>query len=37
MFNWLDRMSNKAFASLKWAMTAMSGALTTGLIIALES
>lgn len=37
MLEWLDKMSNRAFAGFKWAMTAMSGALTTGLIIALES
>lgn len=37
MFEWLDRMGSKAFKKLKWALTAMSGALTTGLIVSLES
>jgi hypothetical protein len=37
MLRWLDKMSNKAFDAMKWALTALSGAFTTGLIIALES
>ncbi len=37
MFKWLDNLGRKAFERVKWAMTALSGALTTGLIISLES
>lgn len=33
----IDRLSNRAFAAVKWLLTAFSGLLTTGLIIMLES
>ena len=33
----IDRLSNRAFKKVKWLLTALSGALTTGLIIILES
>lgn len=33
----IDRLSNRAFAKIKWLLTALSGALTTGLIVVLES
>ena len=33
----IDQMSHRAFARAKWSLTALSGALTIGLIVALES
>jgi hypothetical protein len=33
----IDRLSNRAFAKVKWLLTALSGILTTGLIVVLES
>ena len=33
----IDNLSNRAFAKVKWLLTALSGALTTGLIVVLES
>jgi len=33
----IDKMSQRTFARTKWLLTALSGALTTGLIIVLES
>lgn len=33
----IDRLSNRAFAKIKWLLTAMSGVLTAGLIVMLES
>jgi hypothetical protein len=35
--NTIGKMNNKMFASVKWMLTALSGLLTTGLIIILES
>lgn len=32
-----NRMSDKEFTSIKWTLTAVSGLLTTALIIALET
>ena len=32
-----NRMSNKEFTSIKWTLTAISGLLTTTLIIILET
>lgn len=33
----IDRLSKRAFARVKWLLTALSGILTTGLIVMLES
>ena len=33
----IDRLSNRTFAKVKWLLTALSGILTTSLIIMLES
>jgi len=33
----IDKMSHRAFARAKWLLTALSGALTAGLIVVLES
>ena len=35
--NKTGKINNKMFASIKWMLTALSGLLTTGLIIVLES
>ena len=35
-FKDLDTLGNKTFATLKWALTAMSGSLTTGLMVIPE-
>lgn len=35
--NWLEKMSDRTFSAVKWALTAMSGLVTTGLILVLES
>ena len=35
--NKTGKINNKAFESIKWMLTALSGLLTTGLIIVLES
>ena len=37
LFKSIDTMSRKTFAAIKWLLTAISGALTTGLIVILES
>lgn len=37
IFKTIDRLSNRAFAKVKWLLTALSGILTTGLIVVLES
>jgi len=37
IFETIDRLSNRAFAKVKWLLTALSGILTTGLIVVLES
>ena len=37
LFKAIDRLSSNAFKKVKWLLTALSGALTTGLIIMLES
>ena len=36
-FSAIDKLSNKSVAKLKWTLTALSGAVTTGMIIVLES
>jgi len=33
----LEKMSNRTFTAIKWALTAMSGVITTGLIMVLET
>lgn len=33
----IDNLSNRAFTKVKWLLTALSGVLTTGLIVVLES
>jgi hypothetical protein len=33
----IDRLSNRAFAKVKWLLTTLSGVLTAGLIFMLES
>jgi len=33
----IDRLSNRAFTKVKWLLTALSGVLTTSMIIMLES
>jgi hypothetical protein len=33
----IDRLSNRTFAKVKWLLTALSGILTTSLIVMLES
>jgi len=35
-FTNLDKLSNRTFAAIKWTLTALSGLLTTGLIVILE-
>ena len=35
--NKIGKINNKAFASIKWMLTALSGLLTTGFIIILET
>jgi hypothetical protein len=37
LFEKIDNMSKLAFARTKWLLTALSGALTAGLIVVLES
>jgi hypothetical protein len=37
LFRSIDQLSKRAFTRVKWLLTAISGALTTGLIIILES
>jgi hypothetical protein len=37
LFKMIDNLSNRAFRKVKWMLTALSGALTTSLIVALES
>jgi hypothetical protein len=37
MFNTIDRMSRSAFKAFKWLLTAVSGVITTGFILALET
>ena len=37
LFKSIDKLSNRAFAAVKWFMTAFSGLLTAGLIFMLES
>jgi hypothetical protein len=37
LFKAIDRLSNRAFHAVKWFLTAVSGMLTTWLIIALET
>ena len=32
-----NKLANKTYNAIKWQLTALSGALTTGLIIMLES
>ena len=33
----IDRLSDRAFEKVKWLLTALSGVLTTSLIVILES
>ncbi len=33
----IDKLSNRTFAKVKWLLTALSGVLTTSLIVILES
>jgi hypothetical protein len=37
LFKFIDRLSNRAFHAVKWFLTAVSGLLTSLLIIALET
>jgi hypothetical protein len=37
MFKSIDRMGRKAFNALKWLLTAVSGVVTTGFILVLET
>jgi len=37
LFKVIDRLSHRAFARVKWLLTALSSVLTTGLIVMLES
>jgi hypothetical protein len=37
LFKMIDKMNRRTFARVKWLLTALSGALTTGLIVVLES
>lgn len=37
LFKAIDRMSNRAFHAVKWFLTAISGTLTTWLIVVLET
>lgn len=37
LFKMIDKMSHRTFARVKWLLTALSGALTAGLIVVLES
>ena len=33
----IDKLSNRSMAALKWILTALSGVVTTGMIIILET
>jgi len=35
--DWLYKISDRTFSKVKWILTAMSGLITTGLILVLES
>ena len=37
LFKAIDQLGDRAFKKVKWLLTALSGVLTTGLIIVLES
>jgi hypothetical protein len=37
LFKMIDKMSHRAFTRVKWLLTTLSGALTAGLIVVLES
>lgn len=37
LFKFIDRLGNRAFNTLKWLLTALSGLLTTWAIIIMES
>ena len=37
IFKAIDRLSRRAFVMVKWLLTALSGVLTAGLIVILES
>ena len=37
MFRSIEKMSKRAFNALKWLLTAVSGVITTGFILALET
>ena len=37
LFKSIDKLSKRTFAALKWLMTALSGVITTGVILILES
>jgi hypothetical protein len=37
LFKMIDNLSKQAFKKVKWLLTALSGVLTTSLIIVLES
>ena len=37
IFKKIEKISQHAFETIKWLLTVLSGALTTGLIIMLES
>lgn len=35
--DWLYKISDRTFSNVKWILTAMSGLITSGLILVLES
>lgn len=37
LFKMIDKMSRRTFARVKWLLTVLSGTLTAGLIVVLES
>jgi hypothetical protein len=37
MFKSIDKMSKSAFKAFKWLLTAVSGVVTTGFILVLET
>ncbi len=37
LFKWIDNLSNRAFAAVKWVVTFISALATTSFIVVLES
>lgn len=37
LFKWVDNLGKRAFAAVKWVLTALSALMTTGFIVMLET